>query len=160
MALLRRAPREVYRVFNEADFLADGDAGELFEPATREAAGRRPRRIAGIAMLLGAVAAVGAMLVMNHPRAQVPRRTPAPPAPSAAGGEARLPGALSATGATSARAGSRELPGTVPLRRRRVVARTRSERFAASVRAPVERSREGGGGGSTPLEQGEFSFER
>jgi len=54
MALLRRAPREVYRVFSESDFLAGGGEDEQWQPvATDAGAPRRRRRIAVAAMLAG-----------------------------------------------------------------------------------------------------------
>jgi hypothetical protein len=69
MTLLRRAPREVYRVYSEAEFF-DGAAGvEVFAPATATGAGeRRLRRLAGAAMLAGAVGTMGGAVVLTGSR--------------------------------------------------------------------------------------------
>jgi hypothetical protein len=69
MTLLRRAPREVYRVYSEAEFF-DGPAGtELFAPTRGSRAGeRRLRRLAGAAMLAGAVGAIGGAVVLAGSR--------------------------------------------------------------------------------------------
>jgi hypothetical protein len=64
MTLLQRTPREVYRVFDEDQFLARG-AGQLGEsPATPLAAERRLRRIAGTTVLVAAAAALGGLLTL------------------------------------------------------------------------------------------------
>jgi hypothetical protein len=78
MTLLRRAPREVYRVYSEEEFFAVGEdallAGSaasagLSEPAVSVGAGdRRLRRLAGAAALAGAVGAVGATLAVTDSR--------------------------------------------------------------------------------------------
>jgi hypothetical protein len=158
MALLRRAPREVYRVFSETDFLAEGDAGELFERVTTDAGGSPPlHRIAGVAMLVGVVAAVGAMLIMHGPQVQTPR--PSPAAPAAAGTGAPAGARRVGSAAASMWSGSRELPRKASVRRPRVVSAARPGPLAPSVRAPVERSDERAGS-PTQLEQAEFTFER
>jgi hypothetical protein len=69
MTLLRRTPREVYRVYSETEFF-DGTVGvELFTPATalstRE---RRLRRLAGAAVLAGAVGTMGGAVVLAGSR--------------------------------------------------------------------------------------------
>ncbi len=64
MTLLQRTPREVYRVFDEDQFLARG-AGQLGEsPATLLATERRLRRIAGTTALVAAAGAVGGLLTV------------------------------------------------------------------------------------------------
>ncbi|MFI4993683.1 MAG: hypothetical protein ACHQCH_08735 [Solirubrobacterales bacterium] len=75
-SILQRRPREVYRVYTEEEYLN----GAGFEPATvdespivaepgRTLAGeRRLRRAAGVAMLAGAIATVGAVLAANISR--------------------------------------------------------------------------------------------
>jgi hypothetical protein len=157
MALLRRTPREVYRVFSETDFLAAGDAGELFDPVTTEAGRRPPRqRIFAGAMLVGAVAAVSAMLITHRQLVQTQKRWLAP---TVAGAAARAGSPPSVSNTASTRRRSPEPPPSVSASRRRVAAAARSGRFAASVRAAVERPREGAGS-STELERAEFSFER
>jgi hypothetical protein len=68
MALLRRAPRQVYRVLSEQDYLAGESAEELTDPpaaAPRSARGRR--RIAGVAAIAGAMILVTAEIVMRGP---------------------------------------------------------------------------------------------
>src|SRR5580692_272813 len=69
MTLLRRAPREVYRVYSEAEFF-DGPADtELFTPTHASGAGeRRLRRLAGAAMLAGAVGTMGGAVVLAGSR--------------------------------------------------------------------------------------------
>ncbi len=72
--LLRRAPREVYRVYGHDDFLADAIAHRDEPSKTRppEARERRLQRIAGTTMLLTAVGAVGGVIAtMSLPRAVV-----------------------------------------------------------------------------------------
>ncbi len=64
MATLRRTPRTVYRVYNEQDYLAGTDALTGWQipsipPIERE---RRLRRLAGAAVLTGALGAVGGLL--------------------------------------------------------------------------------------------------
>ncbi|HWX98030.1 MAG TPA: hypothetical protein VNZ01_14405 [Solirubrobacteraceae bacterium] len=157
MALLRRAPREVYRVFDEQDFLADGDAGDLFEPARNDAVGRPPLpRVAGVATLVGAVVAVGAMLAMHRPPTQVSGRALAPPA---VGAEARA-GMRRPARATPISPRARELLRAVPRRPPRNVIGARAVSFASGVHASIERSHEVAGGGSAQLEHVEFGFER
>lgn len=94
--LLHRAPREVYRVYDEDEFL-DGAGDEEFfalvepvapiapieplklaEPAASAGTGeRRLRRLAGAAMLVGAVGTVGGAIAINisRPARGVARRT-------------------------------------------------------------------------------------
>jgi hypothetical protein len=156
MALLRRAPRQVYRVFSETDFLAEGHAGELFDPVPTDAGRRLPlHRIAGVATLVGAVVAVGAMLIMHGP-VQTTRRSLAP---AAAGAAEPAGGNRVGSGAASTWGGSHEVPRTVSVRRRQVAAATRSGPFSASGPMQVEPSH--AVGSSSPLrERAEFSFER
>jgi hypothetical protein len=157
MALLRRAPREVYRVFSETDFLEEAHAGELFDPVPTDAGRRLPlHRIAGVATLVGAVVAVGAMLIMHGPPAQTVRRSLAP---TAAGAAEPAGGNRAGSGAASTWGGSHELPRTVSVRRRQVAAATRSGPFAASGPPQVEPSH-AVEGTSPQAEQAEFGFER
>jgi hypothetical protein len=68
MTLLRRAPREVYRVYSEAEFFDGAVAGmELFKSASAPGLrDRRLRRFAGAAMLAGAVGTmVGAVVLAD-----------------------------------------------------------------------------------------------
>jgi hypothetical protein len=75
MTLLRRAPRAVYRVYSEEDYL-NGAGAELasidqwpaaLEPARQGFGERRLRRVAGVTMLAGAVGLVGGAVVLNDP---------------------------------------------------------------------------------------------
>jgi len=75
MTLLRRAPREVYRVYEEDEFFADAVHEERFGSTISDAGEGRVRRIAGAAMLLGAVGVVGGLVVVNSlPPARGPGR--------------------------------------------------------------------------------------
>jgi hypothetical protein len=65
MTLLRRAPREVYRVYGEREFLADACHDERFEAALSEIWPRRLQRVAGTTMLLAATGAVGGLIAIT-----------------------------------------------------------------------------------------------
>jgi hypothetical protein len=66
MTLLRRAPREVYRVYSEDEFFAaatpDEDQGTVSHP---NSAGHQLQRIAGVTILLAVVGAVGGMVAIT-----------------------------------------------------------------------------------------------
>ncbi len=64
MTLLRRAPREVYRVYGEDEFFACADRDERLQTTTSVAGGRRLRRVAGATMLLAATGAVAGLVVI------------------------------------------------------------------------------------------------
>jgi hypothetical protein len=71
MTLLRRAPREVYRVCGEQEFLASEEElftcavrDERFELATSGIGGRRLHRVAGATMLLAVIGAVGGLIAI------------------------------------------------------------------------------------------------
>jgi hypothetical protein len=77
MSILRRRPREVYRVYTEDEYL-DGAGSEpatveqspvAAEPGRKLMGESRLRRAAGMAMLAGAVGAVGGVVVANSSRA-------------------------------------------------------------------------------------------
>jgi hypothetical protein len=81
VTLLRRRPREVYRVYSEEEYLNDAGPdlaplGEELPPASVQpvsqgaGAHRRRHRVAGMAMLAGAVGIVGGVVVMNGLRTQ------------------------------------------------------------------------------------------
>ena len=94
MTLLRRAPREVYRVYGEQEFFACAPGGEHVE-ATMPAIGvRRLHRVADATMVLAAMGAVGALLAI---------------ATRSAAGDGRRVGAglLAATGSLGSSRGSR-----------------------------------------------------
>jgi hypothetical protein len=63
MTLLRRAPREVYRVYSEEEFFAIADRDERFDSsgATGE---RRLHRVAGATVLLAVTGAVGGLIAI------------------------------------------------------------------------------------------------
>ncbi len=82
MTLLRRAPREIYRVYSEEEYLDGAGTGlpiaaewqvdgssPVPEPARQVVTGHRLRRAAGVAMLAGAVGAVGGLVCLNLARA-------------------------------------------------------------------------------------------
>jgi hypothetical protein len=62
MTLLRRAPREVYRVYSEEEFLADPLCDERMRKPDAAAGGRRLNRIAGATVLVAAAGAVGGLI--------------------------------------------------------------------------------------------------
>jgi hypothetical protein len=71
MTPLRRAPREVYRVCGEQEFLASEEElftcaarDERFELATSGIGGRRLHRVAGATMLLAVIGAVGGLIAI------------------------------------------------------------------------------------------------
>jgi hypothetical protein len=77
MSILRRRPREVYRVYTEEDYL-NGAGSEpepvdelpvAAEPGCKLVGERRLRRAAGVAMLAGAVGTVGGVVAANSSRA-------------------------------------------------------------------------------------------
>jgi hypothetical protein len=65
MTLLRRAPREVYRVYGEREFLADMCHDERPEAARSEIGPRRLQRVVGTTMLLAATGAVGGLIAIT-----------------------------------------------------------------------------------------------
>lgn len=158
MALLRRAPREVYRVFSESDFLAGGDAAEPWQPvATDIGAGRRPHRIAVAAMLAGAAAAVGMVLVLHRPPSRAPVSSIAPstraePRPARLGSASEV-----ARVSKDARAMRRVVE---PIRSRTVTAMTSAARSPAAGVHPPAVTPVVGVGNSPRLQPAEFGFER
>jgi hypothetical protein len=84
MTLIRRAPREVYRVYSEAEFLADPLCDEQVRNIDATAGVRRLNRIAGATVLVAAAGAVGAMIawtstpsIAGSRRRERPRTHPA-----------------------------------------------------------------------------------
>jgi hypothetical protein len=61
MTILRRAPREVYRVYDEDEFFAYADREERFESGASAPRARRLHRLAGATMLLAAAGAIGGL---------------------------------------------------------------------------------------------------
>jgi hypothetical protein len=64
MMLLRRAPREVYRVYGEDEFFAYTGGEERFEVGVPRIGERRLHRLAGVTMLLAATGAVGGLIAI------------------------------------------------------------------------------------------------
>jgi hypothetical protein len=64
MTLLRRAPREVYRVYDEEEFLAYADGGECSQVTMSGVGGRRLHRVASATMLVAAIGAVGGLVAI------------------------------------------------------------------------------------------------
>jgi hypothetical protein len=62
MKLLRRAPREVYRVYGEAEFFADAGRVSHPEPEADSVSERWLRRVIGTTLLLAAAGAVGGVV--------------------------------------------------------------------------------------------------
>ncbi len=65
MTLLRRAPREVYRVYAEEEFLADTICDEPLHTVGAAAGGQRLHRIAGATALVAAAGAVGGLIALT-----------------------------------------------------------------------------------------------
>jgi hypothetical protein len=73
MTLLRRRPREVYRVFTEEEYLngaelefgTGSERPATVEPVRRSSDTPRLRRVAGVTMLVGAIGAVGGVVALN-----------------------------------------------------------------------------------------------
>ncbi len=65
MTALRRAPREVYRVYGEDDFLARVAERQDIEPTAPGGAEGLLRRIAGATMLLAAAGLVGGLVALT-----------------------------------------------------------------------------------------------
>jgi hypothetical protein len=65
MTMLRRAHREVYRVYGEDDFLARVADHQDVEPAAPARAERLLHRVAGTAMLLAAAGMVGGLVALT-----------------------------------------------------------------------------------------------
>jgi len=65
MILLGRRPRRLYQVYAEDEFLHGAGLEELQEPVATEIGEARSRRLAGAAMLAGAVGTVGGVIAIN-----------------------------------------------------------------------------------------------
>jgi hypothetical protein len=65
MTLLRRAPREVYRLYGEEEFFADAPLDERISMAPAGPGGQQLQRLAGATMLLAAVGAVGGLIAIT-----------------------------------------------------------------------------------------------
>jgi hypothetical protein len=65
MTLLRRAPREVYRVYAEDEFFAGPGLDERWEADACGPESRRLHRAAGATMLLAAVGALGGLITVT-----------------------------------------------------------------------------------------------
>jgi hypothetical protein len=113
MRFPRRAPREVYRLYDEEEYLA----GATWEPGVGQEAeaaqistDSRLRRIVSAAILLGATGAVGGLVVLNSfPQQRWSGRRPGPRMRSATASAAR---SIASTGPSPAQSDRR-----VPTRR-------------------------------------------
>jgi hypothetical protein len=65
MTLLRRAPREVYRVYSEDEFLSDTTCQELSRTFDGAARTQRRHRLASATLLLAAAGAIGGLVVLT-----------------------------------------------------------------------------------------------
>jgi len=142
----RRRPREVYRVYSEDEYLNGAESepatvGETVgeepvaaEPATKDLRERRLRRMAGVAMLAGAVGTVAGVVVANSSWGHR--------------GAGRRPGSLVASTRSSlpvsfpASSGARAAPPGPAVTRpyeltRSRVARTRRRRDMSSTHPPI-----------------------
>jgi hypothetical protein len=131
---LRRQPRAVYRVYDEDEYLAGGDAlaGWDAPPAPETKRGRRLQRLAGTAALTGAVGTVGGVIGFAGLRAHPDNR------PEIA--EHRAPSVRTVTPRTSRNvSGSRNVSvSAVRVTRRRHIAHLdRRPRISVGAR-PVE----------------------
>lgn len=68
MTLLRRAPREVYRVYDEEEFFAADAREEHVQAAAPGTGVRWPQRVAGATVLLAVTAAVGGVVAIAGTR--------------------------------------------------------------------------------------------
>ena len=64
VTMLRRAPREVYRVYGEEEFFADAPYDERADASHLGAGERRLKRLATVTLLLAAVGALGGLVVL------------------------------------------------------------------------------------------------
>jgi hypothetical protein len=86
MTLLRRAPREVYRVYGEEEFFADTTAHDDRVGGTALGSGdRQLQRLAGVTVLLAAVGAVGGVIVITSISPSSSRRRGGARSPAASG---------------------------------------------------------------------------
>jgi hypothetical protein len=94
MTLWHRAPREVYRVYGQDEYLAEDDVqvgvGEASSapPAGEEARGSRSGRLVGLGVLVGVTVGALGLVVLNvwHQRSAVPRSVVAQSARARAAG--------------------------------------------------------------------------
>jgi hypothetical protein len=145
--MLRREPREVYRVFSEEDFLAGADADTPTEPHDAASPEPRRKRIAVVGIVLGGLAAVALLLAA----AGSPHRVAAT-APSGAG-EAHMRSALSVGVA-------RRRPARRQAGARRARRATRPAASAASLAAPSRGVEQGSSVVAAAVDGREFGFER
>jgi hypothetical protein len=141
---MRQRTRERYRILSEQEFLADPSVGLCDEPRSHRH-GPRGRRVAGVAMLLGATASVAGVaatsVLVSNRHARGPRgsrRAPSsmalavPPRPPAAGArrQAARPRARSQRDRSVVR------PARAPRQQRAAAARSHARRFAATGGRP------------------------
>jgi hypothetical protein len=137
---MRRSTRERYRILSEEEFFADPSVGLRDEPPLRRP-GSRGRRVAGVAMLLGAVASVAgvaaASVLVSSRHARSARGSQRAPSSIALAVPPRPPAARSRRQAARPRERSRPDGSLVrsartPRRQRAAAARSQPRRFAAA----------------------------
>lgn len=139
MTLLRRAPREVYRVYDEDEFFARADHDErLLESGASGIGERRLRRVAGATMLLAVSGAVlGLVVIAGLPAPSGTRRRAGTALLAATGSIAASRaslGQLPHEPRTPAASGPQSVRESA-LDRARVTVRRASPTLSASVRA-------------------------
>jgi hypothetical protein len=128
MTVLRRAPREVYRVYTEEDFLARVAEQQDIEPAASASAEGLFQRIAGTTMLLAAAGLVGGLVALASLSSGNGTRRRSATGLLVAGGSHRAPSQRSAriapaevlpeaAGAGGSRKQGAEVAERVPIRR-------------------------------------------
>jgi hypothetical protein len=149
--MLRREPREVYRVFSEEDFLAGADVDTPTEPHDAASPEPRRKRIAVVGIVLGGLAAVALLLA----GAGSPHRVVAT-APSDAGeAHMRSAGGAPLSAGVARRRPARRQPGA-----RRERRATRPAASAASLAAPSGGVEQGSSVVAAAVDGREFGFER
>ena len=128
MTVLRRAPREVYRVYGEDDFLARVAEHQEIEPTAQASAEGLLSRIAGATMLLAAAGMVGGLVALTS-------------LSSGAGTRRRIATRLLVTGGSGG-APSRRSARVAPAKVWRAAARaggSRSHEAQVAARSPLDR---------------------
>ena len=71
MTLLRRRPREIYRVYSEEEYLGGAESELSVVPESASAGERRLQRVVGVAVLVGVTGMVGAVVALNSAWVQI-----------------------------------------------------------------------------------------
>jgi hypothetical protein len=159
MALPRRAPREVYTVFSESDFMAGAEGADIFAPDTSEAGRRRLGRVAGPALMAAVLAAIVVTILAHRAPGPAPRR-PGGPASSSQASRAAQPRSQRVGAPTPVLVSARGSRTGLSARRPTVGLGGRNRTVAASWRNQSQISGEVAQSAITPSETAEFGFER